>query len=147
MFNDFDKQHHKCLICVEMVNNFFIFLLNFRDFHCLFWAKIEMREAKMSNDWAQLVMSATHAIWRYRVACFPCSNWTINATRWFRFNFLIITRGQFCPLGIVVACVYVCVCPCVCASTPSLSMCHDSSPFKLGSPSKWYWPSRSNMTF
>ena len=48
-------------------------------------------------------------------------------------SFTIFTRGQFWPLGIVVACVCLCVCPYVCVN-PQLVRAITRHPFKLGSP-------------
>ena len=83
--------------------------------------------------------------------------------------FIIFTRGQFWPSGIVVACVCVCVCVFVCLSV-RLCVNHllvraiTRDLFKLGSPNfdqrckrpwlrsllfwggNWPWPSRSNLT-
>ena len=80
-----------------------------------------------------------------------------------RLQRVLVTRGKFRPLGIVVACVCVCVCvrPCVNHELVRAIIHH---PFKLGSPNldhrckrpwlrslsffvgDWPWPSRSNLT-
>ena len=79
---------------------------------------------------------------------------------------IFITRSQFWPSGIVVACVCVCVCVClsVCVCVNHLLVCAITrDPFKLGSPNldhrckrpwlrslfifggDWSWPSRLNL--
>ena len=80
-------------------------------------------------------------------------------------SLVVITRSQFWPSGIVVACVCVCMCVCVCVSVNhELVRAIIHQPFKLGLPNlvqrsktpwlrsllffggNWPWPSRSNLT-
>ena len=95
--------------------------------------------------------------------------WWRTTISWNNFYFFI-TRGQFWPSGIVVACVCVCVCVCVCLSV-CLSVCQSlACPRDNSGPveariakfwpkmqktlvkvpivlrGNWPWPSRSNLT-
>ena len=107
------------------------------------------------------------AIWWYRsgstlaqtMACCPMSPSHFLNQCWF------ITRGQFWPLGIVIACVYGSVCPCVCVYQSRACPHDNSSPIqaqitKFGPEMQntlvwvpivfgddWPWSSRSNLTW
>ena len=113
-----------------------------------------MRGCVAHNDlWPWPISSSIIRPW-HRKSCPLCS---VYSSGW-----ILFTRGQFWPSGIVVACVSVCVCLSVCQS---LAFPRDNSgpvqariakfgqkmqktlvtvPIVLGG--NWTWPSRSNFT-